>query len=161
MDRFGDDLTEEVLQYLTFTDKVRLECVSKQWKRCVFQKEFDIELCKSVRKRPLASKFLIGLYDKKRQLDYKSLKSLLEKFPNIIEVRLGSKVKISGAREELSLIGQYCHHIRSMTFISHGIKDLKFGKKYGHKLEELRVTGDNIYIKAFLRVLFRSEKDYS
>ena len=29
MDRFGDDLTEEVIQYLTFKDKVRLECVSK------------------------------------------------------------------------------------------------------------------------------------
>ena len=33
MDRFGDHLTEEVLQYLTFEDKVRLECVSKQWRR--------------------------------------------------------------------------------------------------------------------------------
>ena len=44
MDRFGDDLTEEILQYLTFADKVRLECVSKQWKRCVFQKQFVIEI---------------------------------------------------------------------------------------------------------------------
>ena len=32
MDRFGDDLTELILQYLTFEDKVRLECVSKQWR---------------------------------------------------------------------------------------------------------------------------------
>ena len=39
----GDDLTEEVLQYLTFSDKVRLECVSKQWQRCVFEKSFVIE----------------------------------------------------------------------------------------------------------------------
>ena len=34
--RFGDDLTEEVLQYLTLEDKIRLECVSKQWQRCVY-----------------------------------------------------------------------------------------------------------------------------
>ena len=37
MDRLADDLTEEVLQYLTFSDKVRLECVSKQWMRCVYK----------------------------------------------------------------------------------------------------------------------------
>ena len=44
MDRFGDDLTEEVLQYLTFEDKIRLECVSKQWQRLIYNKQFVIEL---------------------------------------------------------------------------------------------------------------------
>ena len=34
-DRLGDDLTELILQYLTFEDKVRLECVSKQWKNAM------------------------------------------------------------------------------------------------------------------------------
>ena len=43
-DRFGDDLTELILQYLTFEDKVRLECVSKQWRRLVFNKQFAIEI---------------------------------------------------------------------------------------------------------------------
>ena len=43
-DRFGDDLTELILSFLWFEDKIRLECVSKQWKRCVFQKQFVIEL---------------------------------------------------------------------------------------------------------------------
>ena len=28
-DRFGDDLCEEVLSYLTFEDKFRFECVAK------------------------------------------------------------------------------------------------------------------------------------
>ena len=42
-DRLGDDLTELILQYLTFEDKVRLECVSKQWRRLVFNKQFVIE----------------------------------------------------------------------------------------------------------------------
>ena len=42
-DRLGDDLTELILQYLTFEDKVRLECVSKQWRRLVYNKQFIIE----------------------------------------------------------------------------------------------------------------------
>ena len=44
MDRFGDDLTELILSYLTLEDKIRLECVSKQWKRCVFQRQSVIEI---------------------------------------------------------------------------------------------------------------------
>ena len=43
-DRFGDDLTEEILQYLTFEDKIRLECVSKKWQRCVYRKQFRINI---------------------------------------------------------------------------------------------------------------------
>ena len=37
MDRFGDDLSEVILSYLWFEDKIRLECVSKQWRRLVYQ----------------------------------------------------------------------------------------------------------------------------
>ena len=44
MDRFGDDLTELILSYLTLEDKFRLECVSKQWKRYIFNKQFVIEI---------------------------------------------------------------------------------------------------------------------
>ena len=38
-DRLGDDLTELILQYLTFEDTVRLECVSKQWRRLIYNKQ--------------------------------------------------------------------------------------------------------------------------
>jgi hypothetical protein len=35
-ERFCDDLCVYLLSYLPLRDKVRLECVSKQWNRCVF-----------------------------------------------------------------------------------------------------------------------------
>ena len=37
-DRLGDDMTELIVSYLWFEDKVRLECMSKQWRRLVFKK---------------------------------------------------------------------------------------------------------------------------
>ena len=43
-DRFGDDLTEVLLQYLKLSDKLRLESVSKQWKRCIYQKDFVVQI---------------------------------------------------------------------------------------------------------------------
>ena len=101
MDRLGDDLTEEVIQYLTFADKVRLESVSKQWKRCVFQKEFvSLSLsCVNLEAKEHLQGFgkvnlnemnsLFKLIDNETILDYQSLESLLKKCPNIIKVHLG------------------------------------------------------------------------
>ena len=43
-DRFGDDLTELMLSYLILEDKVRLECVSKQWRRLAFNQQLVIEM---------------------------------------------------------------------------------------------------------------------
>ena len=40
MDRFGNDLTELILSFFTIEDTLRLECVSKQWKRYIFGKHF-------------------------------------------------------------------------------------------------------------------------
>ena len=41
-ERICDDLSQLILKYLPLKDKLRLECVSKQFQRTVFQKLFDI-----------------------------------------------------------------------------------------------------------------------
>ena len=46
-DRICDDLSEVLLQFLPLDDKLRLECVSKQFQRTVFQKQFPITLQKT------------------------------------------------------------------------------------------------------------------
>jgi hypothetical protein len=37
--RICDDLCEVLLSYLSFEDKIRFECVSKQFQRCVYNKQ--------------------------------------------------------------------------------------------------------------------------
>ena len=44
VDRFCDDLCENILQYLSLEDKLRLECVSKQFQRTVFQRQYELYL---------------------------------------------------------------------------------------------------------------------
>ncbi|CAG2113624.1 unnamed protein product [Medioppia subpectinata] len=44
MDRFGDDLCQLLLSYLSFKDRFRYECVSKQFQRTVFESVVDITL---------------------------------------------------------------------------------------------------------------------
>ncbi len=45
-DRFGDDFCELILSYLEINDKIRLQFVNSQWRRCIFNKvyEFDYPL---------------------------------------------------------------------------------------------------------------------
>ncbi|CAG2170348.1 unnamed protein product [Oppiella nova] len=38
LDRFGDDLCEILLSYLSFEGRFRYECLSKQWQRVVYYK---------------------------------------------------------------------------------------------------------------------------
>ena len=79
-DRFGDDLTELIVSYLWFEDKVRLECVSKQWRRLVFNKQFAIELNSNqfLRKNKNSLK-MIGLLYRGNQL---TIESVLKKCSN-------------------------------------------------------------------------------
>ena len=130
MKRFGDDFTEEILQYLRLEDKARLECVSKQWKRCVFQRQFVIEI------------------EISESLHEKQVESVLKKCANITTVVLFARKK----SEVLSLIGRYCPHIRSLSYWSEFIMDLPFLRDYGYKLEELYIQREYKRIKHFMQL---------
>ncbi|CAG2102212.1 unnamed protein product [Medioppia subpectinata] len=41
LDRFGDDMCEHILSYLTLEDRFRCECVSKQWRRLIYTTQTD------------------------------------------------------------------------------------------------------------------------
>ena len=43
-DRFCDDLCEEILQYLSLEDKLKLEGVSKQFQRTAFKRQYELNM---------------------------------------------------------------------------------------------------------------------
>ena len=77
--RICDDLSVEILKYLPFEDKLKLECVSKQFQRTVFNK---------CHKLSINSRFV---YRKRLNMD--AIKSVLKKCPNINEIKLKPKYK--------------------------------------------------------------------
>ena len=133
-DRFGDDLTELILQYLTLEDKIRLECVSKQWQRLIYNKVFVIEIDINSSNRIIKS-----------ELKLQHLESLLKKCPNI--TKAGLRNIVNNNSSVLSLIGRYCHRIKSLSYWPDFAKvddmSLSFFRMYGHKLEELRIYGNS------------------
>ena len=153
-DRFGDDLTEVILSYLWFEDKVRLECVSKQWRRLVFNKQFVIKIndkttkyCEKEKNNLLDE--LCRRIDDEIQIDEQSVESVVKKCPNIKRVIILREVW----SEVLSLFGQYCPYIKSLRLEIDGIECLDFFRIYGHKLEELIING--IYNKYWITFIIR------
>ena len=149
-DRFGDDLTELILQYLTFEDKVRLECVSKQWKRCIYQKQFNIYFLLKRNPTKVSLKRLIKSNEfSEPSINRQSLESVFINCQNI--TKFSCHLTLDG--EVLSLIGRYCHRIKSLKYnqtIDSHQKVLDFFVQYGHKLVELHHYRDNKEIPLYL-----------
>ena len=144
-DRFGDDLSELILSFLPFEDKIRFECVSKQWQSLIYNKQFKLgilkvrtNLCKSYDLPKLF--FKIGFHCKTR-----SLESVLKKCPNIRRF----DINLSVNHEVLAMIGELCPRLKSFD-IHIQEKHLLFAEKYCHKLEELELWGNDWVCKKFL-----------
>ena len=93
-DQFCDDLCEVLLQFLSFEDKLRLECVSKQFQRTVFQRHhklyFNIREFKQkiyLNKKEVTIRGVFTYYYFEDQ-SFHSFKALLKKCPNITSIQM-------------------------------------------------------------------------
>ena len=50
-ERICDDLSEVILQYLSLKDKLRLECVFKQFQRTIFERQYSLDIKEFQNKR--------------------------------------------------------------------------------------------------------------
>ena len=80
-DRFGDDLMEVLLSFIPFEDCFRFRCVSKQWKRLIFNKQKHLKIP------------IIGSYHENQCLSDSSylrkVELFVKNYPNITSIRFG------------------------------------------------------------------------
>ena len=142
-DRFCDDLCEDILQYLPLKHKLRLECVSKQFQRTVFQKQFTITLFSHLLSNHKISQ---QMKDKVFERHYlKSIESIMKKCPNLkilFLVRIYSRI----FKSILPLIIKYCHNLIDFSVFIHpwSVSELneEFLQKFGSKLKYIRCGQD-------------------
>src|ERR1700712_3011936 len=79
--RICDDLSEVILQYLSLEDKLRLQCVSKQFQRTIFQRHYELKFYAD--KEFIDCRLLI----KNNGIDLKSFELLLKKCPNLRSIQ--------------------------------------------------------------------------
>ena len=73
LDRFGDDMCEHILSYLTLNERIRCECVSQQWQRLVYS---------NVRHMTITAN-LMSLNESDGYFYDKKIVAIMKKCPNI------------------------------------------------------------------------------
>src|ERR1700712_2157133 len=131
-ERICDDLSEVILQYLPLKDKLRLECVSKQFQRTVLQKQYELTI----------DKIFERLLSKNNKIDLKLVESLLKKCPNLRSLKFsyywGKGYNYS---KTIKLVIKYCDNLVEFEFpfIKVNKTDFKaFHTKFGPKLKSLK-----------------------
>ena len=120
-DRVCDDLSEVILQYLSFKDKLRLESVSKQFQRTVLCKEETLFI------------------------DWRNvneLEAILKKLPALTAIY--SQELEQQSNETIELIIKCCNHLiefdsNLLSFVDKDIQ-IKFFEKFGRKLKSIRIV---------------------
>jgi hypothetical protein len=142
-DRICDDLCEVLLSYLSIKDKMRFECVSKQFQRCVYNKENSIEVCDSIEELGQKTIFNKLLIEIDQSFNYKIPESILKKCKFIDNICISLafiQFNSKAANQLLNLIIKNCNNLKSIAFNFDTISDElieKFGLKFGQQLREI------------------------
>ena len=127
-DRICDDLCEEILQYLSLEDKLKLEGVSKQFQRTVLKKHYElsIETDNRMQYRKINGRYTyntIQFFIEDIFIDLKSLEVLLKKCPNITSIELNETEEECDYNPVFRLITKYCNNLREIDFGENQIND--------------------------------------
>ena len=140
MDRFGDDLAELVLSYQSIEDKVNQECVSKQWRRIIYNKVTKL----------LIDELFVRVNKEDKYVDNIStevLEGLLKKCPHIRNIRFSQNLLHTDPDNCIrffSLIIQYCSRLNEFQFILDIMPNQifqEFFTKFGQHLKRIEITG--------------------
>ena len=139
-DRICDDLCEEILQYLSLEDKLKLEGVSKQFQRTVLKSHYELSI-----KNKEEDKYVLN---ENYFFNLESLEVLLKKCPNITSIELKASKKCD-YNPVFRLIIKYCNNLREIDFGGNEIymKHIEeFERKFHRKIKSLsHFKDENIY----------------
>ena len=126
-ERICDDLCEDILQYLSLEDKLRLQCVSKQFQRTVFQRHYELYINIGVEgdhefylRNKNFKRYHNYYYIEAQNMD--SFKALLKNCPNITSIKsnyLGPRNYDSlTINEVFRLIIENCNNLNEFILVN-------------------------------------------
>lgn len=139
-DRFGDDLMELIVSYLSIADKFRFECLSKRIQSLIFNKHFVLKIdIKSVFVTKDDPKDDYCFY----KIDIKSFETVIKKLKFLNEIQ--AKYRVEMDAQSIRAVADYCKHLRHIKVSRNsGItrEDVEyFGRRVGQKLKSFGVVG--------------------
>jgi hypothetical protein len=147
-ERFGDDLCELLLSYLTIREKINFECISKQWKSLKFNKQQKLIISSGNYLESYDTIIIATDFWEKNKNSI--IKCLLKKFQFINELEITFDINY----QLLEIINKNCQHLRKISFKGQNVRNYCeiFGQKCGQKLEIIDIYGvDNEDLVSLLR----------
>ena len=149
-DRFCDDFCELILSYLSFEEKFRYECVSKQFKRCIYQKQNHLEFTNQLYNKLKRTDLLSNKY-----IDLDLTESMLKKLPNVnnIFIKTFENQLNTNFVQMIELIINNYNYLYSIDiYITEQNEELfnKFFKKFGPKLRKIGFNNNSDIIESHL-----------
>lgn len=142
--RLCDDLTEIILSYISFLDKVKLECVSKQFQKTIFRKQYDIEIYEFDPKK---------LYLFEKIVNIENIGLILKKCSNIKKINIKGYINDKIFNDLIHLIIKYNNsmntfmiHENDMNLLSNETLN-NFIKKFESKLKSFYYYSNHSKLK--------------
>jgi len=137
--RFGDELSELILDYLAIEEKFRFECLSKQIQKSVFQRHKVLRI--TTKDKSFGHKLLTKITNFEYRLKTEEFEKCLKKLKNLSELEI-EPVYIEYVRSlHLDIVAKNCLHLKKFSVALHDYLSYGsiryFGRKCGPKLEEL------------------------
>jgi hypothetical protein len=147
--RFCGDLCEEILAFLPIDDKIRLECVSKQFQSAIIRSQNVFELSDNTKSGNNLSKYILKTFTPSYftdiYIEYETLFKVLCKFKFINRIIITKSPLGKYVRWNLlNVINTLCHHIYSIEFDFDVNYQMKlFCIKFGGKIKEVKLICRN------------------
>ena len=146
LDRFGDDLIELILSYLPISDKLRMECLSKQVQSLIFNKQRCLRIShvqsydnlKEIISKPNKT-------SRYQSVNYTALETVLRKFKCLDTIRVEGRMSCDWRLIET--IADNCRQLKNLWINVRYVTDITneclkdFGHKCGPTLQSLKFDG--------------------
>ena len=149
--RIPDYLAEEILRHLSPEDKLRLECVSKQFQRTIFraQKQLCIAPSRSnewSRIKNIILKRYVGETNVKHRIDETLFDMIISKFRYIEDVCIAYNIDSDNMDQLIRSLVRHCIRIKRLKVNFYNISETvldEFGSRFGQTLRciQSNITG--------------------
>lgn len=134
-DRFDNELCELLLSFLSFEEKIKYECVSRQWRKCIFNRQTVLRISHKGRHDTLPQLLIYSSKsgDSHQKSDEsvigdKALQCVLKKCKNIRKI---DTTEHCTSNRALFIIATYCKQLEEMGIICHLTANRKTIAKFG------------------------------
>ena len=103
-DRFGDDLTELIISYLTIEDKFRFQCLNKRIDKLIFNMQTILNVSKTFKSRIVNGRLAV---------DLQHFEKTLLKLKRLTAINISEEFLVEC--QVLRLIADHCPHVTELT----------------------------------------------